>query len=149
MEYVLLGSSNLRVSVIAFGAWQIGDATFWGKSDEKEVKEVIDYAIDIGINLFDTAEMYGSGESEAQLGRMIDKGKRSKIIIATKVSPQNCHSEQLIRSCEESLKRLNTDYIDLYQIHWPPKDIPFGEVALTMKKLQEQGKIRYIGISNF
>ncbi|MGC8737361.1 MAG: aldo/keto reductase [Candidatus Hydrogenedens sp.] len=149
MEYVLLGSSNLRVSVIAFGAWQIGDSSFWGKSDEKEVKEVVDYAIDIGVNLFDTAEMYGSGESETQLGRMIDKGKRSKIIIATKVSPQNCHQEQLIRSCEESLKRLNTDYIDLYQIHWPPKDIPFEEVALTMKRLQEQGKIRYIGISNF
>lgn len=149
MEYVLLGSSNLRVSVIAFGAWQLGDTPFWGKIDEKEVKKVVDYAIDIGINLFDTAEMYGSGESEIQLGKMIGKEKRSKVLIATKVSPQNCQKEQLIRSCEESLKRLNTDYIDLYQVHWPPKDIPFEEVALTMKKLQEQGKVRYIGISNF
>jgi len=129
MEYTLLGSSNLRVSVIAFGAWQIGDTSFWGKSDEVEVKNVIDYAIDIGINLFDTAEMYGAGDSETQLGKIIGKEKRSKVIIATKVSPQNCKKEQ--------------------QIHWPPKDIPFEEIILTMKKLQEQGKIRYIGISNF
>ncbi|HOV32775.1 MAG TPA: aldo/keto reductase [Candidatus Hydrogenedens sp.] len=149
MEYVSLGTSDLKVSVIAFGAWQIGDASFWGESDGKEVEKVIHYAIDMGINLFDTAEMYGSGESESQLGKMIGKENRSRVIIATKVSPQNCQPEKLIQSCENSLKRLNTDYIDLYQVHWPPQDIPFGDVYATMKKLQDEGKIRYIGISNF
>ncbi|HOK08945.1 MAG TPA: aldo/keto reductase [Candidatus Hydrogenedens sp.] len=149
MEYTTLGTSDLKVSVIAFGAWQIGDASFWGESNEKEAEQVVNYAIEEGINLFDTAEMYGSGESEIRLGTILNNHKRSQVIIATKVSPQNCHPDLLIQSCENSLKRLNTDYIDLYQIHWPPKDIPFSDVYETMNKLKEQGKIRYIGVSNF
>ncbi len=149
MLYRTLGSSGLQVSVISFGAWQIGDPSFWGDNDEKEAEKAVRFAIDEGINLFDTAEMYGSGESERKLGKFIGKENREKVIIATKVSPQNCEPSKLIASCEKSLQRLGTDYIDLYQVHWPPTDVLFGDVYLTMKKLQEQGKIRYIGLSNF
>ncbi len=149
MQYRLLGISGPKVSVISFGAWQIGDPSFWGENDEREAEKAVKFAIDEGINLFDTAEMYGSGESERKLGKYIGRENRDKVIIATKVSPQNCEPSKLISSCENSLKRLDTDYIDLYQIHWPPTDIPFGEVYLAMKKLQDEGKIRYIGVSNF
>lgn len=149
MQYRTLGNTNLKVSVISFGAWQIGDPSFWGENDEKEAEKVVKYAIDVGINLFDTAEMYGSGESERKLGKFIGKSNREKVLIATKVSPQNCEPSKLKNSCEESLKRLATDYIDIYQVHWPPRDVKFAEVFSAMKELQEEGKIRYIGLSNF
>lgn len=149
MEYQQLGQSDLHVSVLAFGAWQLGDSEFWGDFDYAEAERAVHYAIDAGINLFDTAEMYGAGESERRLGEALPKQQRDKIYIATKVSPQNCHPDKLIQSCEASLKRLKTDYIDIYQIHWPPRDIPFSDIYATMKKLQSDGKIRYIGVSNF
>ncbi|MCX8063845.1 MAG: aldo/keto reductase [Candidatus Hydrogenedentes bacterium] len=149
MLYNYLGNSEIRVSAISFGAWQIGDPSFWGENDEKEAEKAVKFAIDMGVNLFDTAEMYGSGESEKKLGKFIGRENREKILIATKVSPQNCEPSKLKNSCEESLRRLGTDYIDIYQVHWPPREVAFADVYLVMEKLQKEGKIRYIGLSNF
>ncbi len=148
MQYRKLGNSDLNVSVVSFGAWQIGDPAYWGVDDEADVQRVIDAAIDGGINLFDTAEMYGKGESERVLGRALG-AKRNHVYVASKVWPDKCAPALLRQACEDSLQRLGTDYIDLYQIHWPPRDVPFAEVHGEMVRLRDEGKIRNIGVSNF
>lgn len=148
MLYRRLGNSSLEVSVIAFGAWQIGDPTYWGPAPTTDYQQVLDAAIDAGINLFDTAEAYGAGESERALGAALGN-KRDRVLIASKVLPDNCTPSRLRHSCEESLLRLKTDYIDLYQIHWPPREAAFADVYAEMQRLQQEGKIREIGVSNF
>lgn len=148
MQYRKLGSSDLNVSVASFGAWQIGDSTYWGADDETDAQRVIDVAIDKGINLFDTAEMYGKGESERVLGHALG-AKRDRVYVASKVWPDKCAPALLRQACEDSLQRLGTDYIDLYQIHWPPRDVPFADVYREMARLRDEGKIRHIGVSNF
>lgn len=148
MRYRILGSSDLNVSVISFGAWQIGDPQYWGSEGQDDPKEVIDAAVEAGINLFDTAEWYGNGESEQVLGRVI-KPHREKVYIASKVSPEHCAPKELRMACENSLKRLGTDYIDLYQVHWPFRHVPFEEAHAEMERLKQEGKIRFVGVSNF
>ncbi|HOJ32351.1 MAG TPA: aldo/keto reductase [Candidatus Hydrogenedentes bacterium] len=148
MRYRILGSSDLNVSVISFGAWQIGDPQYWGSEAEDDPNDVIDAAIEAGINLFDTAEWYGNGESERVLGKVI-KRYREKVYIASKVSPEHCAPKELRKACENSLKRLDTDYIDLYQVHWPFRHVPFEEAHTEMERLKQEGKIRFIGVSNF
>jgi diketogulonate reductase-like aldo/keto reductase len=100
------------------------------------------------MNFIDTAEMYGAGHSEELIGEAI-KGIREKVFIATKVLPTNFRYEDVIKACERSLLRLKTSYIDLYQLHWPNPSIPIKETMRAMEKLVNEGKIRYIGISNF
>ncbi len=148
MKYRMLGDSGLRVSVLAFGAWQLGDPDYWGEDVQTDATATVQAAIDGGINLFDTAEMYGDGASEEILGKAL-AGKREQVFIASKVAPQNCSPNALRAACEASLTRLNTDYIDLYQVHWPSREIPFEETYGTLKRLQEEGKIRHVGVSNF
>ncbi len=148
MQYRKLGDSDLYVSVLAFGAWQIGDPGYWGVDAEADAQAAVDAAIDAGINLFDTAESYGGGESERALGKALG-AKRKDVLIATKVSPSNCAPEKLRRSCEASLGRLGTDVIDLYQIHWPFRDVPVAEIRAELQRLHEEGKIRAAGVSNF
>lgn len=148
MQYRRLGKSDLNVSVIAFGAWQIGDEGYWGAEGAGDAAAVVQSAIDGGINLFDTAEMYGNGESERVLGRALGS-RRDKVLIASKVSPQHCTPEGLRASCDASLRRLGTDRIDLYQIHWPFRDASFDVVYEEMMKLKKAGKIREVGVSNF
>jgi aryl-alcohol dehydrogenase-like predicted oxidoreductase len=148
MRYRRLGASGFKVSVLSFGAWQIGDTDFWGPHDPIRAEATVQAAIDAGINLFDTAEMYGQGESERALGRALGK-RRSEVYIASKVSPEHCAPGLLRAACESSLERLGTDYLDLYQVHWPPRNLPFGEVYAEMSRLKDEGKIRAIGVSNF
>lgn len=148
MEYRRLGNSDLKVSAFAFGAWQIGDPAYWGSDAEKDAKTAIDAALDAGITLFDTAELYGAGESERVLGRLL-KGRREKALVASKVKCENCAPQDLVAACEASLSRLDMDYLDLYQVHWPPRDVPFSDVYEAMARLRDQGKIRTIGVSNF
>ncbi|MCC6155212.1 MAG: aldo/keto reductase [Candidatus Hydrogenedentes bacterium] len=148
MQYRILGSSDLNVSVVSFGAWQIGDSAYWGANDETDAQRVIDAALDAGVNLFDTAEMYGKGESERVLGRVLG-ANRDRVYVASKVWPDKCTPVLLRQACEDSLQRLNTDRIDLYQIHWPPRDVPFADVFGEMARLRDEGRIRYVGVSNF
>ena len=105
-------------------------------------------ALDGGINLFDTAEMYGAGRSEEVLGRAL-RGVRDRAVIASKALPENCAPARLRAACEASLRRLGTDHIDLYQVHWPNRDVPFAETHAEMDRLRAEGKIREIGVSNF
>ena len=113
----------------------------------KKLNKLVDHALDNGISLIDTAPDYGNGQSEIEIGKAI-KNKRSKAFIATKISPLNTSYEEVIFSCEVSLKRLKTEYIDLLQIHWPNPLIDLRETMEAMEKLLSDGKIRHIGISN-
>ncbi|HUW61852.1 MAG TPA: aldo/keto reductase [Candidatus Bathyarchaeia archaeon] len=148
MEYRKLGTSKLNVSVISFGAWQIGDPAYWTSDTESDQERTVFSALDAGINLIDTAEMYGAGESESALGRVLGP-RRDSVVIASKVLPENCAPEKLRRACESSLERLRTDRIDLYQIHWPFRDVPFEAAYDELVRLRQEGKIREVGVSNF
>ncbi len=148
MRYRFLGLSGFSVSVLSFGAWQMGDPAFWGESADADADRTVKEALDAGINLFDTAEMYGSGESERLLGQCLGK-RRADVLVASKVSPENCSPQLLRKSLENSLRRLNTEWIDLYQVHWPPRSAPFIHVYDELVRLRDEGKIRAIGLSNF
>jgi len=148
MKYRQLGDTDLDVSVICLGCWaMIGDFT-WGPQDRSDAVAAIGSAVDAGVNFFDTAEGYGRGESEKLLGEVL-ASHRKEMVIATKVSSRHLRSEDVKRACEGSLRRLKTDYIDLYQIHWPRRGIPITETLFAMQELQAAGKIRHIGLSNF
>lgn len=148
MQYRTLGTSSLKVSALAFGAWQIGDENYWGIPRQKDYDAVVHAAIDAGITLFDTAEMYGNGESERALGRAL-RGRRDKAVIASKLLPEHCAPAAVRTACEESLKRLGTDYLDVYQVHWPCRAVPFADTHDALERLRNEGKIRAIGVSNF
>ncbi|HOV72495.1 MAG TPA: aldo/keto reductase [Candidatus Hydrogenedentes bacterium] len=148
MDYRVLGSYSLRVSSMAFGAWQIGDENYWGAPRQRDYDAVVQAAIDLGITLFDTAEMYGNGESERALGRAL-RGRRNQVVIASKVNSDHCAPAAVRAACEESLKRLATDYLDLYQVHWPSRTVPFADTHGALERLRDEGKIRAIGVSNF
>ncbi len=147
MEYTNLGKSDLKVSVIGLGAWQAG-AKGWGKIVDSDVKNAILTSIEMGLNFIDTAEVYGDGHSESVIGEVI-KDIRDEIIIATKASGGHLKPEYLERALEGSLKRLNTNYIDLYQVHWPDIYTSLKGTMKTLEKMANDGKIRYIGLSNF
>jgi aryl-alcohol dehydrogenase-like predicted oxidoreductase len=148
MKYRTLGKTGLKVSAIAMGCWAIAGDANWGEQDERDSIDTIHAAIDAGIDFFDTAEAYGDGYSEILLGKVL-KGRREEVVIATKVSRQNLAAEDVEKACERSLKRLQTDYIDLYQIHYPSREIPLEESWAALEKLRAQGKIRHLGVSNF
>ncbi|WP_035296336.1 aldo/keto reductase [Brevibacillus thermoruber] len=156
MENRRLGDSELFPSVIGFGAWAAGK-TGWGDVDERAIVEAIQTAYDLGVNFFDTAPFYGYGESERILGKTL-KPVRDKVIIATKFGivwndkggfVMDVSRKNILREIDESLKNLGTDYIDLYQVHWPDHKTPIQETMETLNELVQSGKIRYIGVSNF
>lgn len=148
MIYRTLGSSSLNVSVISFGAWQIGDPEFWGDDPHADPDGVVGAAVDAGINLFDTAELYGDGRSEEVLGKAL-QGRRDNVYIASKAGTQHCSGAEIRKACEDSLRRLNTDRIELYQIHWPLSRPVYEEIIPVLEQLQAEGKIIEIGVSNF
>lgn len=148
MQYRRLGRTDISVSAIALGCWAFGGGPYWGDRDEQLSADTIRRAFDVGVNFFDTAEGYGNGHSEVVLGRALGV-RRPQAIIATKVGSDHLGREDLIRACEGSLRRLGTDYIDLYQIHWPSRTVPLAETMGAMQALVEQGKVRAIGVSNF
>jgi aryl-alcohol dehydrogenase-like predicted oxidoreductase len=148
MKYARLGTTDIEVSRVCMGCWAIvGDET-WGPQREEDAFAAIDASLDAGVNFFDTAETYGDGRSEEMLGRALEP-HRNDAVIATKVSSGHMRRDDVIRACEQSLRRLRTDAIDLYQLHWPSRDVPFEESAEALRTLLDQGKIRAAGISNF
>ncbi|HOS03563.1 MAG TPA: aldo/keto reductase [Candidatus Hydrogenedentes bacterium] len=148
MQYRRLGGSDLNVSVIAFGAWQLGDPAYWGVDDRADAAATVHAALDGGVNFFDTAELYGQGQSEEALGEILG-AKRKDVCIASKVSPDHCAPSELRAACENSLRRLGTDFLDLYQVHWPFRHVPFDDACAELLRLRDEGKIRWIGVSNF
>jgi len=148
MEYRKLGNSDLKISTVGLGCWAFGGSD-WGEVKDEESIETIHKALDLGINFFDTAEAYGvDSHSETVVGKALE-GHRDEVVLATKVSNDHLREAQVLEAVEGSLRRLRTDHIDLYQVHWPTKFVPMEETMSAMVKLLEQGKIRYIGVSNF
>ncbi|MGQ4834672.1 MAG: aldo/keto reductase [Candidatus Asgardarchaeia archaeon] len=150
VEYTKLGRTEIKISKIGIGTWQWGSSEWgWGKGYTKEdLRRAFEKAVDIGINFIDTAEIYGGGKSEKMLGEFI-KGRREDLVIATKVWPTHLRFKSVLKACERSLQRLNTNYIDLYQVHWPNPLIPMKSTAKAMDFLINSGKIRAVGVSNF
>jgi aryl-alcohol dehydrogenase-like predicted oxidoreductase len=157
MEFVNIPGTSIRASRIALGTWAIG-GWMWGGSDEREAIKTIHAALDRGINLIDTAPVYGFGRSEEIVGKALAiDGRRKGAIIATKAGLdwkdgkpfRNARKTRIVEEVENSLRRLQTDVIDLYQVHWPDPNTPIAEVADAMAALHRAGKIRAIGVSNF
>ena len=156
MELVRLGRSDLQVSRIAFGTWELGGD--WGTTDEEAAVAAIRDAFDQGINFFDTAQGYGFGASEHLLAQALQGRPRDEVVIATKggLRPdparrvqRDASPEWVRQGVDESLQALGTDYIDLYQIHWPDPNTPFAETAGALAELVAAGKVRHVGVSNF
>ncbi|MBS1182514.1 MAG: aldo/keto reductase [Proteobacteria bacterium] len=160
MDYRFLGRSGLKVSALSFGAGTFGGSGplfgAWGTTDVEEARRLVDICLEAGVNLFDTADVYSSGASEAVLGAAL-KGRRDSVLISTKTSlpmgdgPNDAGSSRfrLIRAVEDALKRLDTDYIDLLQLHAFDAATPVEEVLSTLDALVRDGKVRYVGVSNF
>ena len=157
MEYTTLPQINKKASRIGLGTWAVG-GDLWGGSDEKDSIETIAKAIDKGITFIDTAPAYGNGTSETIVGKAIKSKDREKIIIATKVGLnqeqknkvfRDSRRESLKKELVDSLRRLNVDYIDLYQIHWPDPKTPIEETAKTMREFIDKGLIVAAGVSNY
>lgn len=148
MQYRRLGTSDIEVSAIAMGCWAFAGDMTWGPQEDRESIAAVHAALDVGVTLFDTAEGYGDGSSEEVLGRALE-GRRDRAVIATKVSAEHLAPADLRASCEASLRRLRTDVIDLYQIHWPSREIPLADTVPALQALREEGKIRAYGVSNF
>jgi aryl-alcohol dehydrogenase-like predicted oxidoreductase len=159
MDTVTLGRTGLQVSPVAFGTWQLGGD--WGSFDEGEAIAAIRQARRLGVNIFDTAQGYGFGASERMLGEALRdeiEGEREGLVIATKGGLRMDDREGLVRDSSpawikrgvtESLQALGTDYIDIYQVHWPDPQTPFAETARALGELVQAGRIRHVGVSNF
>jgi myo-inositol catabolism protein IolS len=148
MKYCKLGRTDISVSVVAMGCWALAGDSTWGPQDEAESLATVKAALHAGVNFFDTAEGYGGGDSELVLGRAL-VGRRHEAMIATKVSRAHLSGDGVRQACEGSLRRLQTDYIDLYQLHWPSRTVPLDETMKALERLREQGKVRAIGVCNF
>ncbi|MBI5684022.1 MAG: aldo/keto reductase [Verrucomicrobia bacterium] len=149
MLYRKLGQTDLNVSVVCQGTWSVATKdAFWDGQDRGDSLAAIRAGLDAGVNFFDTAPAYGNGESEEILGEALGS-HRGEVIVATKVAPTDLEPDKLRQSCERSLRALRSDYIDLYQIHWPSKTLPLEPAWRTLEALRREGKIRHIGVSNF
>jgi aryl-alcohol dehydrogenase-like predicted oxidoreductase len=149
VQYYRFPNTDLTVSKLCFGCWGLISDVHWGARVELESKQALQAAIDAGVNFFDTAPMYGDGASELLLGKFIaDNNLRSHVIIASKIRPNKMRPDQIQAECDESLQRLQTDYLDLYQTHWTSREVPVAETWGAMRDLQEQGKVRHIGVCN-
>jgi myo-inositol catabolism protein IolS len=148
MKYRKLGQTDIEVSAVAMGCWALAGGATWGPQAESDSAATVRAALDAGVNFFDTAEGYGDGKSEEVLGRAL-AGRRREAVIATKVSRSHLAADQVKQACEHSLQRLQTDTIDLYQIHWPSRTVPLDETLSALQDLRGQGKVRAIGVCNF
>jgi aryl-alcohol dehydrogenase-like predicted oxidoreductase len=156
METINIESLPMPASRIALGTWAMG-GWMWGGSDEDASVRTIHAALDCGINVIDTAPVYGFGRSEELVGKSLADGRRQRVLIATKVGldwsdgkpVRNSSPARLRRELEDSLRRLRTDVIDIYQVHWPDESVPIEETAAALDEFRRSGKIRAIGVSNF
>ena len=157
METIEIGTSGITASRIALGTWAIGGWMWGGNNDVDESVQTIRSAIERGITLIDTAPVYGFGRSEEIVGKALAGGLRERAVIATKTGLEwrngrvwrNASPGRIRKEIEDSLRRLHTDYIDLYQVHWPDPLVPIRETAEVLSGLLDEGKIRAIGVSNF
>ncbi|AFL67230.1 aldo/keto reductase [Desulfurococcus amylolyticus] len=151
MEYTTLGWTDEKISRIGLGTWQYSET--WGLTDYEVAKKVIGKAIEVGINFFDTAMVYGRGMSEEFLGKALRElgVKRDEVFIATKIPGEFLNPDDVFKSVDRSLRRLGVNSIDLLQLHWPPcwHNYPTTSYARALERLIIQGKIRYIGVSNY
>ncbi|HUL77028.1 MAG TPA: aldo/keto reductase [Vicinamibacteria bacterium] len=161
MELRECGRSGLKLSVLGLGCWAFGGGEYWGRQDQSDVDAVVRRAFDLGVNYFDTAEVYNEGRSESSLGQALRDLPRDRVVIGTKVSPAHVQPATLLRRCEASLRRLGTDYIDLYMVHWPITPLSIrhfdaeagacpavDDAFATLLRLRDQGKVRHVGVSN-
>jgi aryl-alcohol dehydrogenase-like predicted oxidoreductase len=156
MEHIQITSLPFDASRIGLGTWAIG-GWLWGGTEESDAISTMHAALDNGINLIDTAPVYGFGRSEELVGKALQGGRRADAIIATKVGLdwgsskilRNSTPARLRQELEDSLRRLKTDVIDIYQVHWPDVSVPFDETARTLEAFRREGKIHAIGVSNF
>lgn len=157
MRYKQFGNTGLKVSELSLGTWAYG-GDFWGKVDDQNSIDTIKKAIELGVNLIDTAPAYGTGHSEEVVGKAI-KGHRDELVITTKCGILPRHPDGSINKClkpeslfkeiDASLKRLDIDVIDVYLLHWPDVNTPLEETAEAMAKIKASGKIKHFGVSNF
>lgn len=156
MIYKKVKRIDEQISAIGMGCWNFGGD--WDGYDENKSINIVHAAIDLGINLFDIAPVYGFGESERILGKALKNGKREKVMIATKCGlswneKHETHNDltkaTILKEIDETLKRLDTDYVDIYQLHWPDKNTTIEETVSALEEIKKAGKIRYIGLSNF
>lgn len=159
MEYTRIPGIEEKVSRVALGTWAIG-GWMWGGTDEDISIRTIHAALDQGINIVDTAPVYGFGRSEEIVGKALAQdGRRKEVVLATKVALEwdhqagkvwrNSTADRIRQEVEDSLRRLQTEVIDIYQVHWPDTQVPFEETAKALDQLQTEGKIRAVGVSNF
>ena len=157
MRYKHVKNAGIDLSALAVGTWAIGGQK-WGDVNEKDSIKAIRAMIDEGVNLVDTAPVYGNGHSEEVVGKALEDGYRDKVFLATKFSISNDENgaiinngsyENAIRECDDSLRRLKTDHIDIYIMHWPDPGTPVEETMRALDDLKKSGKIRYVGVSNF
>jgi aryl-alcohol dehydrogenase-like predicted oxidoreductase len=157
-----LGASDIYVSSMTTGCWAFGGGEYWGEQSQKDVDHVVHAALDMGVNTFDTAEMYNDGKSERSLGKAL-KGHRDRAVVISKISPSNCRDVR--KHCLESLTRLDTDYLDVYMLHWPINRLAvehftsdktviaapptIEEAYAQLDELKKEGLVRAIGMSNF
>ena len=154
MEYRKFGQTGVDISAIGFGCWEIGGG--YGSIEETDFIKAINRALEIGINSFDTAEAYGFGASEKSLAKALGS-RRKEAVITTKFGVgypdapnyRDSNRKRVMESIEKSLKALNTDYVDVYLIHWPDRNVPFEEPMRALDDLVKQGKVRAVGLSNF
>jgi myo-inositol catabolism protein IolS len=148
MQYRKLGRTSIDVSAVCFGCWGIVGGFNWGPQDEQDSMAALRTAYEQGVTFYDTAEGYGNGASEQLLARGLGH-VRQHIVVATKVSPNHFVEQEMRAACERSLQNLGTDYVDLYQLHWPNHEIPVAETLGVLEKLKAEGKIRAYGVSNY
>jgi myo-inositol catabolism protein IolS len=147
-----LGTTDIAISPIILGTWQAGKKG-WVNIEDQAIIHAMQAALEAGMTTFDTAEIYGDGYSEELVGKAL-ADRRDRVVLATKVFPHHLRFNQVIEACEQSLRRLQTEVIDLYQIHWPAGTfgsdiVPIGETMAALNQLKDEGKIRAIGVSNF
>lgn len=157
MKMKTIPAVDFEFSAVGFGCWAAGGSAIWNGTEDDETIRTIQRAIDLGITFFDVAPVYGFGHAETMLGRALGS-RRQDVIIASKCGLRwddagnivnDLRPERIEREIEDSLRRLQTDYIDIYQIHWPDPQTPIADTMQTLNKLQTAGKIRHIGVSNF
>ena len=148
MKYNKVGNTDIEISEVTIGSWAFGKGGYFDEVTMDKSVKVLNAAIDAGINHIDTAELYGWGDSEKSVGNAV-ADKRDKVIISSKVWNTHLKYEDTIKACEDSLKRLQTDYLDFLYIHYYVDEYPLEDTMEALLKLQKDGKIRYIGASNF
>ncbi|MBV8982272.1 MAG: aldo/keto reductase, partial [Acidimicrobiia bacterium] len=154
MEYRPFGRTGLEVSAIGFGCWEIGGG--YGSIEATEFPRAIRRALDLGINCFDTAEGYGMGNSERALGEALGSRRDEAIVVSKfgmnyrdKPNLRDSSRERVVTTIDQTLKNLGTDYVDAYLVHWPDRNVPFEETMGALDDLVKDGKVRFVGLSNF